>query len=392
MKAKVCIVGYRDYAFCTRAARAAEALAEEGYEVHYVGTGSSGSGASGQPENVHVHTMIVPKHVGAHIIAYIPFYALMLLEMFLRVSLMHLRGRFDVVIVYGIPDFLVFPAIVPKLLGAGIMLELLDLVPETMATKFGLKHTHPIIRLTRLVERLSVNFSDLVIAPNHPFPEALYSRGVSRDKVRVIMNVPDCQLFHPLGTQGDASKFTLISHGTIAERTDSLTLLKAVGLAKGDIPQLRLIVVGDGEYAEEMANQITHQHLEDYVTFFRGFVPASELPALIDPADIGLATYAAGPATLNILPTKAMEYISMRKPVIVARLRTTSYYFDDGMVQFYEPGNPESLAQCIVELYRSPEKRASLVKSSEKFEQQYGWAKQKKDYVQIVEEVRRASG
>ena len=39
--------------------------------------------------------------------------------------------------VHSVPDFLVFAALVPKLLGARIILDIHDILPEFYASKFG---------------------------------------------------------------------------------------------------------------------------------------------------------------------------------------------------------------------------------------------------------------
>ena len=46
---------------------------------------------------------------------------------------LHLRRRYRTVQVHNLPDFLVFCASVPKLTGAGVLLDLHDLMPEFMA-------------------------------------------------------------------------------------------------------------------------------------------------------------------------------------------------------------------------------------------------------------------
>jgi hypothetical protein len=55
----------------------------------------------------------------------------------------HLRHRFDLVQVNTLPDFLVFAAIVPRLLGARVLLDLQESTPEFYAVKFGTGLRHP---------------------------------------------------------------------------------------------------------------------------------------------------------------------------------------------------------------------------------------------------------
>ena len=48
-------------------------------------------------------------------------------------------SRYDVVHVHNLPDFLVFAALVPRLRGASIVLDLHDLMPEFFMSRFGVR-------------------------------------------------------------------------------------------------------------------------------------------------------------------------------------------------------------------------------------------------------------
>jgi hypothetical protein len=51
-------------------------------------------------------------------------------------SLRHLRARYDVIHVHSVPHFEVFPAVVPRLMAARVILETHDIGVEFCATKF----------------------------------------------------------------------------------------------------------------------------------------------------------------------------------------------------------------------------------------------------------------
>ena len=62
-----------------------------------------------------------------------------------------------------------------------------------------------------------------------------------------------------------------------------------------------------------------------------------------------------------MLPVKLLDYATLGIPVIAARLRTVEYYFGDGAVELFEPGNVTDLAHAIRLLYKNPDLRARLV-------------------------------
>lgn len=385
-KAKICIIGYRNYPTCTRAIRAAEALIEAGYEVHFIGT-SAGSIISARETETILHTLVTPKRLQSNIFRYIPLYVMLAIEMTFRLSILYLRERFKVIIVYSIPDFLVLTTLLPKIMGSGVVLEMLDLGPETMMTKFGYQPDHPFVRFMMFVESISIKLSDLLIVPNHPFPRSIIELGAPASKIKVIMNLPDKKVFRPLKVHADQSKFTLVFTGTIAERLDLKSLLKAINLVRDDIPGIMLRIIGSGEYSDKLEHLINELNLNNHVQFRRGIIRADRLPELVAAADVGIATYTRSIATENIMPTKVMEYIAMEKPVIVARLYTISWYFNDRMVLFYEPGDFNDLARCIRELFQSPEKRKKMVEEAKKFEKKYNWDTQKDNYAKYIQSL-----
>ena len=83
---------------------------------------------------------------------------------------------YDVIHVHSLPDFEVFAAFIAKLLGAKLVLDIHDLMPEFYANKFDKSSRSLIFRSLALVERMSVAFSDHVIAANDLWFAKLESR------------------------------------------------------------------------------------------------------------------------------------------------------------------------------------------------------------------------
>ena len=49
----------------------------------------------------------------------------------------HFNDPYDLIHVHSVPDFEVFAVLIPKLLGAKIILDIHDIVPEFYASKFN---------------------------------------------------------------------------------------------------------------------------------------------------------------------------------------------------------------------------------------------------------------
>ena len=62
-------------------------------------------------------------------------------------------------------------------------------------------------------------------------------------------------------------------------------------------------------------------------------------------------------------------------------------YFDNTMVKLFEPEHIEDLAESIIELFKNPDTRTSLVRNSNKFTEKYNWKKEKKKYLKIISSI-----
>ena len=83
--------------------------------------------------------------------------------------------------------------------------------------------------------------------------------------------------------------------------------------------------------------------------------------------DLGVVGNRRSAAGDLMLPVKLMEYIALRIPAVVPRLKAIEYYFSDDMVAFYEPEDVASLADAIYRLYRDPELRCRQAERAAEF-------------------------
>jgi glycosyltransferase involved in cell wall biosynthesis len=206
------------------------------------------------------------------------------------------------------------------------------------------------------------------------------------------MNVADGRLFHPgvrrqLAQQTEQDSFHLIYHGIQTHRHGLDLLLRAMAQVRPQIPEINLTLHGEGDYHDELVHLASQLGLADYVHFSQRYVPVVELPALIAQADVGVVPYRRDIFTDGILPTKLMEYVALDIPVIAARTPAIDAYFDETMVEFFDPGDAEELARCILTLYENKEYREQLTMGAAKFKQRYNWTNISAQYVATVERL-----
>ena len=289
------------------------------------------------------------------------------------------------------PTFLVFAALVPKLSGARLILDLHDLMPEFYAARFHAGPDSWAVRFVRWQERLSCRFADHIITVTELWRQTLIERGVAPEKITVVMNVADSRAFHrePMIktlTRGKG-RFNLIYHGAWTWRYGIDVAIRAVDIVREEIPMILLTIHGGGDYGEALMKLTEELDLKHHVAFSTQVMPSSELPSFIRKADVGLVPYRRDVFTDGILPTKLMEYVALGLPVIAARTPAIMAYFDETMVQYFTPDDPDDLARCILELYTNQDRFAELVTNSDRFNQQFNWTKVSTGYVALVESL-----
>jgi glycosyltransferase involved in cell wall biosynthesis len=279
----------------------------------------------------------------------------------------------------------------PKLFGARLILDIHDMMPEFFASLKQKSINSLIVRLVIIQEQLSCRFADQIITVTDVWRERLISRGVPAEKVSVVMNVADERIFYPSKNNGKYSKdnngLRLIYHGAFKEHYGMKELIKAVKLTSLEAPNIHLTLQGIGDYRDEMVRFVDELELHNQIQINAFVIPATELPALIRQADVGVVPNRNDIFTGDLLPTKMMEYVALDTPIIASKTRVISHYFDENMVQFFTPGDPDSLARSILHLIRHKDRLRDLKVNSRKFKDKYSWSSISKEYVKLVERL-----
>lgn len=380
---RVCLVRHSCYPEVPPTRRNAEALASHGYEVGVICSSKNGQKSQEVIHGVTVHRLPI-KHQRRGALRYLYEYLVFFLLSSWKLIGLSLKRKFQVVEVDAMPDFLVFAAFFPKLLGTKVVLNMLDFVPITCADMFKISPNHIFIRVLNLVQNVSMRFADHVILPHGPLREKYFNEGIAYSKTSAVLNVPDESIFHQGAYPSNKLKsdyFQLITHGSLLEKYGVQTLIKAVPLLTPHIPELKVSIVGDGEfrlYLEELAQSL---RVEDHV-HFTGFVPIEEIPRLISQADVGVISL-----LIRMMPTKLFEYLAIGKPVIASDFPSMRAYFNDEAVMYYKAGDEHDLARCVLDLYGNPEKRVKLAASASAIYQKLRWDVTKYEYLRVFDHL-----
>src|SRR3954451_4428879 len=174
---RVCVVRQHYVPQDTRGLREVGALAERGYEVDVLCVRKSGEPARERNGLVRIRRLRVPGQRWKGPAGYLVRYGWFFAAATVLLAVGQVRRRYAVVQVNSMPDVLVFAAVVPRLMGARVLLDLHECMPEFFAMKFGVGQRHPALRVLVAGEQASIRFADRVITCTEPMRQTFAARG-----------------------------------------------------------------------------------------------------------------------------------------------------------------------------------------------------------------------
>lgn len=383
---RVCMLVHQDYYYDARVIRYAEALAKEGCEVDILALRGVKPPGRSLPPGLRVYTIPLRRAYQQRR-SYMAEYAIACVLFTLWLLPLFLRRRHRVIHVHNMPDFLIFTALLPRLLGARLILDIHDLMPEVYVSKYGSTAHSRTIRLIKLQEQYAVRFAHAVITANSRFRTTLIGRGVPAEKILVVNNVADTQLFDRGRYQHapPEGEFVLLYPGTIAPRYGLEVALRALPALIPHIPQLRLQILGaHTSHVDELVQLAKELRVSEWVVF-REAIPLQDVPHVMSQAHIGIYPGFCDEHMAIATPSKVLEYAAMGLPIVSSSLPVLTDFFSPQAVRYFEPGNVTQFAQAILELYEHPIRRAELVRAADQeYVSRYTWASECGRYLGLV--------
>lgn len=373
-----------------RPRRAVEALLREGMHVDLICESDENLPKREIKGQLEIFRLPIKHHRGGklhYIYQYLSF-TLMAAGLFARRSLRH---RYDLIYVHNMPDVLVFSGVFPKALGARVILDQHDPMPELMNTIFDLQENSLAVRLTRRLEKWSIGFADRVITVNVACQRIFAARSCRVEKVGVVMNAPDGELFpyrsarsYPASDSGYGKKFVIMYHGSLVERNGLDLAVDALAQVQSAIPNAELRVFGRRtQFLDQVMEKARRLGLESRVRYL-GPKRLEDLAGEIEACDVGVIPNQRNSFTDINTPTRIFEYLALGKPVIAPRTPGIQDYFDAQALLFFDAGNAAQLAEQIRYVHSRPHEAIETAERGQQVYLAHTWQNERETFVNLV--------
>ena len=398
-RAVVAIVRHSYYPLELNVKREAEALLGAGFDVHVVCLRGAGESKKESVEGIQVHRMPV-GHKRGKILRYLWEYNAFFLLASIALGRLQRRHRFVAVQVNTMPDYLVFAAWFPKMAGARVVLHLHEPVPELFRTMFEDRwYGAWFIAVVKVAEKMAIRFADHCLTVTEEMKENYVARGADREKITVIVNVPDDRHFRleryshlnekiaaTKAKERAAGVFRVLTHGAIEERYGFNLIVRAVARTCESVPGIQFRFMGSGGDLERVLHVAETLNVSDRVTHL-GFVPFEQMIEEIMLADVCVVAVQKNPYSVLVHTNKMYEYIALRRPVVSSRLDSVAAYFPDDALLYFEPGSDPSLADALQRTFERPDEAVGRVDAATAIYERYRWENERRKYLSVYENL-----
>jgi glycosyltransferase involved in cell wall biosynthesis len=394
---RVAMVVLSGYPADPRPRRAAEALRDEGMEVELVCVADHTKTTAAGSDGIDVVRLPI-KHARGGKLSYMYEYSAFLAAASALLAVRSLTRHYDLVYIHNMPDILVMSSLVPKALGAKVILDMHDPMPELMMTIFQLDQERRGVRLIRRFERWSMWLADRVVTVNIACKRMFGTRSCSPEKIGVVMNSPDRQIFpfrapriRAAVKNGQAKPFVIMYHGSLLERNGLDLAVDALAKIQASVPTAELRIYGaTTPFLERVLDSVRSRGLQERVHYF-GPKRLEELVPAIEDCDVGVIPNHRNPFTEINTPTRIFEYLALGKPVIAPSTPGIQDYFSKESLYFFTPGNSGDLAKQIEYVFLNPTNAVETVVRGQKVYLAHTWEQERETLVNLVSELLQGS-
>ncbi|MGH1363090.1 MAG: glycosyltransferase family 4 protein [Calditrichia bacterium] len=254
--------------------------------------------------------------------------------------------------------------------------EVRDLWPESIVQLGQLKN-RTIIRVLEAMEVFLYRKAKDVVVVTESSVSIIEQKGINREKLHIIKNGVDLELFHPAEAKADLrkklglkDKFVISYIGThgLSHALDKVLETAALMQENEDI---HFLLVGEGAEKEKLLRMKEELQLGNVTMLSQ--IDKQELPDYYNMCDIVLITLRDLDLFRCVIPSKMFEIMAVAKPILISvdgeARQIVVHSAKAG--HFVAPEDPNAMRDGILKLYNNPETCQELGKNGRRFVEDY---------------------
>jgi len=220
---------------------------------------------------------------------------------------------------------------------------------------------------------------DKVITVSEGIRDRLIKKGVKPENALITTNSIRLNLFDNFKVDENveikySNNYVLLYVGGFIGNRGLEHVIRAMPNIKLQIPNIRLVLVGDGEERDKLHRLVNELEVSDYV-IFEGWKQQKEIKSFLKAADIGLVPFKKTPQTDNSSSNKLFQYMYYELPIVATNCDSVQKLIDleeCGLV--YESENEIAFAETVLALYSNENLSKKLGKNGYKaVVEKYNW-------------------
>ncbi|VAW31165.1 hypothetical protein MNBD_CHLOROFLEXI01-4663 [hydrothermal vent metagenome] len=168
-------------------------------------------------------------------------------------------------------------------------------------------------------------------------------------------------------------------------------LLEAVAVLVNILPEVRLLLVGDGPARPFVEENIRRLNLEKQVSI-TGFQPHTRIPQLLAIADVVTVPYPKLPQEMWFSPLKLYEYMAAGKAIVASaagQIKHVIRHNENGLL--VAPGDVTELAEACLHLIQNKDAQIRLGENARReAETEHAWSRQIERLEQVYDAALRS--
>lgn len=202
-------------------------------------------------------------------------------------------------------------------------------------------------------------------------------------KIDVIPDGLDLASFESTQRKANPKTVRCLAIGRLIPRKGFQFLIRALPQILDKVQHnFEIEIIGDGPYREELIGLAENFGVTSYVRF-TGTVPYSELPRKYREADIFIL-----PSLAEGMPLVVLEAMGTGLPIIASRVQgIDELVTEDVNGALFDAGDVNGLANCLIKLINTGEKRVEMGKVSTEKVKPYDWKNIADTYLALYEDI-----